>query len=271
MISGFQFKTGFALNLPNIGSKLFEFTDGLSILFGPNGCGKSVCLNTIKSYCGIPGGGWTRINDPLSMGTSTSKHFPYAYRSFTPGNCDAWVGWDGTPAFYNDGDIKVDSTFFWNKERQSEDGITSEAEQFEALTTKPSSGQYRIQRINKVMQVIQSPPDLKVVPDHITNKAHAAAEVSYFASLSHKGKATLLFDEPERALSLPKQKELFTLLHELSKTYQVIIATHSPFVLFQTGANIIDVEPGYSNECRQILKECAAKWKAPRKAPIKKK
>lgn len=267
MITGLQFKTGFPLQLPNIQNRIFEFTDGLNVLFAKNGEGKSVCLNTIKGYCGIPGntGGWTRINEPNKLGASTVNHFPYVYRAFTPNRCDAWVGWDGTPTFFNDGDIKVDSTFFFDKERQSADGITSEAEQFDALAQKPSSGQYRIQRINKVMQVIQTPPDLSVIPSYISDKAGAALELSYFQSLPKDGKPTLLFDEPERALALPKQKELFELLSDLSKVYQIIIATHSPFVLFIKGANIIDINEGYADECRSIIKEAARSIRIPKK------
>lgn len=261
MITGLQFKSGFPLQLPNIGNRLFEFTDGLNVLFSTNGVGKSVCLNTLKAYCGIPTGGWTRVNDPMSLGSSKSTHFPYVYRAFTPGNCDAWVGWDGSPTFFNDGDIKVDPTFFWDKERQSADGITSEAEQFEALAKKPSSGQYRIQRINKVMQVIQSPPNLGIVPEHIHKKQDALSEIQYWSSLPRNGKMTLLFDEPERALALPKQRELFNILNDLATKYQVIIATHSPFVLYIKGSNILDIEPGYSDSCRTIIKECATSWK----------
>ena len=256
MIKGMQFKSGFATQLPNIQNKVFEFTPGFNVLFGPNGSGKSVCLNTIKSYCGIPNnsGGWTRISDPVKLGTSSPQHFPYAYRAYTPGNCDAWVGWDGVPTFFNDGDIKVDPTFFFDKERQSADGITTEAEQMEALATKPSSGQYRIQRINKVIQTIQNVPNLEQVPPHIHNKEHAMAEVNYIKSLPKGGQITLLFDEPERALALPKQKELFDMLTTMSQEFQVIIATHSPFVLFVKGANIIDVEDGYADKCREIVK-----------------
>ncbi len=271
MITGLQFKTGFPLKLPHIGSKLFKFTDGFNVLFGPNGGGKSVCLNTIKGYCGIPNGsgGWTRISEPSKLGTSSSTQFPYAYRAYTPNNSDAWVGWDGQPTFFNDGDIKVDPTFFFDKERQSVDGITSQSEQLDALATKPSSGQYRIQRINKVMQVIQTPPNLNVIPDHIFNKNHALAEINYIKNLPHNGKITLLFDEPERALALPKQRELFEILRDMSKTFQIIIATHSPFVLYTVGANIIDIEDGYANQCRDIITASAKSYKPAKKKAVK--
>lgn len=266
MITGLQFKTGFPLEFPHVKDRIFDFTDGLNIIFGPNGSAKSVCLHTLKSYCGIPSntGGWTRISDPIKIGTSSPRHFPFAYRAYTPSNLDAWVGWDGTPTFFNDGDIKVDPSFFYDKERQTADGITTEAEQMEALALKPSSGQYRIQRINKVMDVIKTPPSLEIVPEYIHDKQSASAEVQYIQSLPRSGKPTLLFDEPERALALPKQQELFGILSELAKSYQVIIATHSPFVLFTKGANIIDMETGYSDICRDIMIKSAKGYRAPR-------
>lgn len=266
MITGIQFKSGFPLQLPNLQNRIITFTDGFSVLFGTNGVGKSVCLHTIKGYCGIPSntGGWSRISDPDRLGTRSPQQFPFAYRAYTPSNCDAWVGWDGIPTFFNDGDTKIDSTFFFDKERQTADGITTEAEQMEALVTKPSSGQYRIQRINKVMQVIKNIPDLGLVPDYIHNKKDAQAEIEYIRNLPRSGKPTLLFDEPERALALPKQKELFEILSDLSKHYQVIIATHSPFVLFTKGANIIDLEEGYSDQCREIIKSSAKSFRTSR-------
>ena len=103
------------------------------------------------------------------------------------------------------------------------------------------------------MQVIQNPTNLAAIPQEIADKEAAMAEVRYIQSLPRNGKITLLFDEPEKALALPKQFELFKTLKTLSEHFQVIIATHSPFVLFFEGANIIDMNPGYANLCRKLI------------------
>jgi len=67
-------------------------------------------------------------------------------------------------------------------------------------------------------------------------------------------KITLLLDEPEKALSIPKQIELFDVLIKLSEHFQIIMATHSPFILEYKKANLIDFTPGYAAECRKLIK-----------------
>ena len=92
---------------------------------------KSTILKTLKAYCGIAsGGGWTHFNDPMQLASNT---FPFAYLGLTPSRCTADVNWDGTPTFFNDGDIKVNDTFFYMNTKSSDDGITSEAEQMDLL------------------------------------------------------------------------------------------------------------------------------------------
>ena len=58
----------------------------------------------------------------------------------------------------------------------------------------------------------------------------------------------------EKSLSIPKQIELFRVLGELSAHFQLIIATHSAFILDFKGANIIDFTPGYIKEVRDALR-----------------
>jgi predicted ATPase len=53
LIKSIQFIEGFPLTLPAIGPKKVEFTNGINILVGKNGCGKSTILKTLKAYCGF--------------------------------------------------------------------------------------------------------------------------------------------------------------------------------------------------------------------------
>jgi predicted ATPase len=48
------------------------------------------------------------------------------------------------------------------------------------------------------------------------------------------------------------------MLSEFQQTFQIIIATHSPFVLFQKNINIIDLETGYQDTCIKMIKQLAA-------------
>ena len=256
MIGGIKIINGFFTELPGFHpNQIFEFTDGLNVLYGPNGCGKSSVLKMLKAYSGIPNdkGGWTRVSDSIALGTQSASHFPYAYREYSPGQSDCAVLWDGSPTFYNEGDVKTDQwAWFTHKEILSEDGMTSENELFDNMHERPSSGQYRMKKINKLFNLLGNPPNIL----DASNKTDAQlAEISYFKTLPRNGKTTILLDEPERALSLPKQLELFKLLEEKSKDYQIIIATHSPFVLWNLNAKMFDMQTGYMDECVNIFKE----------------
>lgn len=267
MIRSIKFIEGFPLNLPCIGAKTFNFTSGINVLYGTNGTGKSVILNTIKAYCGIEKGGWSKINDPAAIGTAflgkmrEAEDFPHAYKQLSPSMSKANVDWDGIPSFFNDGDIKVSDTFFFQNIGQSSDGITSEEEQFESLINKPSSGQYRASKINKILNMIkQGIPysEIDTIPTKYSNRMAAERELSYWRFLrkfKNGSVPTILLDEPERALSLPRQKDFFLgVIPELLKDKQVIMATHSPFALFIPNANIIEMEDGYKNECLESFK-----------------
>ncbi len=257
MIKKIQVRSGFLSQLPAVkDGRVIEFNDKFNVLFGTNGSGKSSLLKVLGAYSGIQSGGWSAIADPSKLAYDKPEHIPFCYRNFSPGQCDALVEWDGRPTFYNDSDAvnKNDTTWFFASEKNSTDGITSEAEQLDIMATKPSSGQYRIHKINKIMQIIRNPPDLNIIPNEIVNKALAQLQVNYINSLPKNGKMTLLLDEPEKALALPKQLELFETLFKLSEYFQVIIATHSPFILFEN-ANIIDMEVNYSKTCKDLIKK----------------
>jgi energy-coupling factor transporter ATP-binding protein EcfA2 len=256
MIKSFQFTTGFPTAYPHLKDRKFVFNDKLNVLFGNVGSCKSTMLKTMAGYCGITNGGWSSISEPAQLAYNEAKHFPFCYRNLCPGRVDAVVEWDGTPSFFNDSEAmgKHDNTWFFSNASKSADGITSDAEQLEILASKPSSGQYRIHKINKIMKVIQEPPILTVVPPYIQNRELAQLEVNYIKTLSRDGKVTLLLDEPEKALSIPKQIELFDVLVKLAEHFQVIVATHSPFILEYKKANMVDVTPGYISECKKLIK-----------------
>lgn len=256
MIKSLQFTSGFPTLYPHLKDRTFKFTDGLNVLFGNVGSCKSTALKVMASYCCIRVGGWSSISEPTLLAYNEPKHFPMCYRNFSPNKSDAIVEWGGEPTFYNDSEAmgKNDNSWFYQNADQSTDGITTEAEQMDILASRPSSGQYRIHKINKIMKIVQNPPNLMVVPNNIVDKKLAQLEVDYIKSLPRDGKITLLLDEPEKALSIPKQVQLFDTLVKLSEHFQLIIATHSPFILDYKKANIIDVTPGYIKECKSLIK-----------------
>jgi energy-coupling factor transporter ATP-binding protein EcfA2 len=257
MITRTKVMKGFASELPSLKGKTFHFDDGLNVLFGTNGCGKSTLIKCMKAYCAVAHGGWTTVSNFQALGAGSVNHFPFVYRNFTPtGECDTIVEWDGTPTFYNDSDLKIDDmSWFYNKDALAREGLTSEAEQMDYMAKRPSSGQTRMQKLNKIFNIAKSPPEPTATSPNPGNRFELM-EIAYLRSLPRTGRVTILLDEPEKSLSIPKQIELFRLLQSFGKDFQIIIATHSPFILFEEGLNIIEMEPGYIEECKQIIKDC---------------
>lgn len=253
MITHIQFYKGYATKLPNIGNKRFEFSPGLNVLYGPNGCGKSTILKTLAAYCAIPNAGWSTASDPNQFPNQGREYYPHNYTTMAPGNCVADVGWDGTPSLFNSGDIAADESWFYKNVGKNKDNIFSEQEQMLALANNPSSGEYRSYQINKILNHIKAnKPLMPLGLEDPNNPKFNHAEALYLSSLNKTGKHTILFDEPERSLSMPKQMALFNALDQFNE-FQIIISTHSPLILFKENANIIDVESGYAQECVQLL------------------
>ena len=260
MINRVLVKKGFASELVCLKDRVFQFSDGFNVLFGSNGCGKSTLMKCIKAYCALQHGGWSKISDHMSLGASGIKNFPFVYRAFTPtGECDTIVEWDGTPTFYNDSDLRIDDmSWFYNKDVLKQEGLTTPAEQMDYMAKRPSSGQTRMQKLNKIFNLAIDPPDFTQTTPNPGNR-YEQLEVQYIRSLPRNGKVSILLDEPEKSLSIPKQIELFRLLKSFQDKFQIIISTHSPFILFEDGINIIEMEADYINTCKKTIKECAEK------------
>jgi predicted ATPase len=248
---------GFASELPSLNKRMFNFNNGFNVLFGTNGCGKSTLLKCLKAYCCIQHAGWSKISEYVELGAGSPQHFPMVYRAFTPTKeCDTHVEWDGTPTFYNDSDLRIDDmSWFYNKDVLKKEGLTTEAEQMDYMAKRPSSGQTRMQKLNKIFNIAKDPPKFtEWLPN---GHRYERMEADYVRSLPYTGRVTILLDEPEKSLSIPKQIELFRLLQSFGKDFQIIIATHSPFILFEEGLNIIEMEPGYIEQCKQIIRDCS--------------
>lgn len=259
MIKTFQATSGFMAQLPSLkDGRIMQFTTGLNIIFGDSGTGKSCVAKALAGYCGIETGGWSKISNPAKLATRANLkgQFPIVYRAYA-NQCDCKVEWDGTPTFYNDADVvsRNDTTWFFSNQSMSKDGITSESEQMDIMATKPSAGQFRKHKINKIMQLLKNIPSLSVIPTDILDRAVAQEEVNYINSLPRNGKSTVIFDEPEKGLNFSAQIELFKVLEQLAQHFQVIVVTHFPFVVFNKNANIIEMEKGYTKMVKALIKK----------------
>jgi hypothetical protein len=102
-----------------------------------------------------------------------------------------------------------------------------------------------------MLNIIGNPPEIKPNPLY----GDVSAQLEYLDSLPKGGKLTILLDEPERSLSLPKQKVLLDVLMDFSKKHQIIMACHSPFALSlpRDKVNYVEIEPNYISECDKLF------------------
>ena len=259
MIGSIKIKSGFARKLSCIENRTFEFTPGINVLYGPNGCGKTSLLRIMGAYasCWKRGiGGWSR-QPHFNIADESKIKFPGLLRQNAIGECSADVAWDGSPAIYNEAVVSDNISFNnWGMDaKDSPDGMTGRDEQMQMLLGHHSTGYIRLWKISKLYGMLKEEnfPDLEKLGKHSTPVQKAF--VRYIKSLPRCGPATLILDEPDRGLSYEFNQRFWSKVLPTwceSKNLQIIVSTQSiwPALMELDSINIIEMRKGYAkNMC----------------------
>lgn len=115
----------------------------------------------------------------------------------------------------------------------------------------------RLKRVNLARRTTQSQYVRRRLGGNVREQSNGESASFYFTSRIQDGGLYLL-DEPENSLSPARQLELLQFLEDSARFFdcQLIIATHSPFLLSMRGARIYDMEA--EDICRRRWTELPA-------------
>ena len=232
----------------------FAFHEGINVLWGPNGSGKTTVLRLIGTLLHCHQGG-------ISIITQESLRALFEYdrgKDIVPG---VQIQHDGQTVMYFDPEHTI--------------GLYGGAFDYDFLRTgldncmtRESTGQGVARRLVTLLQqaMAQPTPDDRLQDRHMNDvwtTRHNIALGLLKGSIA-PGPRTVLLDEPDGNLDWPARLVLWFNLQRLvdERKYQFIIATHSPFALRLQNAHWIELRKGYRKECLKVIKE-AGLWSEP--------
>lgn len=216
-------------------TKEIKFTDGVNILFAPNGAGKSSLLKMLAYSLACEQGGISKVTDQWRFDIMSGLISSDQKGTILDG---INIFHDGKPAVYADARKKVGL----NVKMELDDDFQKEG--LDELLEKRSDG---FKTINRTKRVFQYLDDFKSLPKEMEYKCNKDKLPECFKAVLEgkipKDKPTILMDEPESGLSAIFQGNFFSNLGEQKNfnKFQWIIATHSPFVLLLPNVNVISL------------------------------
>lgn len=218
------------------GKKLTILTfEPVTIFCGGNGSGKTTLLNILADLAGA------ERTAPYNHSSFWKDYLALCQASFTAD----WAG----KAFI----ITSDDVFdYLLNIRTLNEGIDRKREEVfeEYLDAKYADFHFRtmadydrLKQVNLARSKTQSKYVRRRLMDNVREHSNGESAFLYFTSKINDSGLYLL-DEPENSLSPEKQQELARFLEDSARFFgcQLVIATHSPFLLAMKGARIYDMD-----------------------------
>ena len=118
-----------------------------------------------------------------------------------------------------------------------------------------------LQKRNRAKHMTRSAYTARRIPENLIGRSNGESAYAYFMDKLREN-ALYLLDEPENSLSVQLQKKLATYLEESVRFYgcQLVISTHSPFILSLKGARIYDLDSSPVEEKKWTELENVLVW-----------
>lgn len=215
----------------------------LTIFYGTNGSGKSTLLNIIAEKLQLirsaPFNNTPFFKDYLRM-CSADAAPPRDAKIITS---DAVFDFMLDMRAINDGVDRKREALFEEYDRNHDPNVHM---QLQSLAQYEEFKQFR-----DAKKSTKSDYTYRRLPENIQNKSNGESAYAYFTEQITQDTLYLL-DEPENSLSAAMQRELAQFLLESVRFYhcQLVISTHSPFLLAIKGAKIYNLDAYPAEVCR---------------------
>lgn len=239
-------------NLPAILNRngLFEFKEGLNIIIGANGSGKTSVVKTIANNFAALDLGYSNItHNWILSNTGVSSEFDVV----------ADIIHDGQGIYYADPRKKLGHQESGNS--LEEFGVLAAIENMNTLSE--SSGEMSLRRILPIVDQLDEEPSqshVSVFRDSIANYIDRNDGLANGISDLLEAKIplsqpTIIMDEPGTGLGILSQILFWNRIKQAAKEgkYQLIIVTHSVLALDIPGAHYIEMSEGYRQACLDAL------------------
>ena len=219
--------------LSDRGLSRLEF-EPVTILYGSNGCGKTTALNIMAEKLGlVRDSAFNRTSflpDYLNMCSEYGARPPAGSRIITSDDVFAWM---------------LDL-------RALNDGIDRRREEVFAQYTDARYAHFqlrsledyeRLRQMNAARSQSKSRYTRSRLMDNVRTRSNGESAMLYFTQKITEN-ALYLLDEPENSLAPARVLELSGFLQDAVRFFgcQLVIATHSPFLLAMKGAKVYDLD-----------------------------
>lgn len=215
---------------------LTELTfEPVTILYGGNGSGKTTALNVMAQALGLARE--ARFNQSSFLGTYVDM---CSWKLRTPLTPESRVITSDDVFDYMLGLRAMNEGIDRRRDELLDEYFDDKYAKYEVRSLADYE---KLRRRNLALRKTQSQYVRSRVMGNIREQSNGESAYFYFTQKLQESGLYLL-DEPENSLSPLRQQELVTFLEESARFFgcQLIIATHSPFLLSMRGARIYDLD-----------------------------